>query len=143
MREKHRTTVKTKEKKRCVGAAILLALALLAGCGKTADPIDLPPDDAVTGIGVVTMNGDGISVMEADRIVTVMNVLRAAKPTRTPSVNDRPTNVTACGTVSIHAGGNTTVVYYYERDNRHYIEQPYRGIYRTEDSLEDLLFQPD
>ena len=128
-----------KKKKRFTAAAIVLALALLAGCGSLAAPIDLPPDDAVTDIGIVTIAGDEITVTEPGRIEAILNLLRAAEPTRRPSVNDQPTNVTAYVTVSIHADGQTTVVYYYEKNGGHCIEQPYRGIYRTKDGLEDLL----
>ena len=128
---------------RITAAIAVLALALLAGCGKPAAPMDLPPDNAVTEAVIVTMNGGKIAVTEPDRIEAVMHFLRAAEPTRTPSVNDQPTNVAAYGTVSVNAGGRTTVVYYYEKDGRYYLEQPYQGIYRTAYSPEDLLSQPD
>lgn len=132
-----------KKTNRIIMAAILLALALFAGCGKRAAPIDLPPDDAVAAVGMITMSGEDIYFTDPGRIKTAMDILRAAEPTRTPSVNDQPTNVASYGTVSIYAGGQSTVVYYYEKDGSHYVEQPYQGIYRTEGSLEDLLLQPD
>ena len=132
-----------KQTNRIITAAILLALALLAGCGKPAAPIDLPSDHAVTEVGGVTINGEEFAVTEPDQIEAVMRLLRAAEPTRRQSVNDSPSNVASYGIVSIYAGDRTTVVYYYEKDGKHYIEQPYRGIYRLEDSPEDLLFQPD
>lgn len=128
-----------KKTNRIIAAAILSALAFLTGCGNRAEPIDLPPDAAVTGIDIVTMAGEEITVTEPGKIEAVMSVLRAAEPTRTPSVNDCPTNVTAYGTLSIHDGDRSTVLYYYEKSGRQYIEQPYRGIYRTEDCPEDLL----
>ena len=129
-----------KKTNRLILAAILLALAQLAGCGKTAAPMDLPPDTAVAEVGVVTMNGEESAVTEPDQIEAVMRLLRAAEPTRRQSVNDQPTNVASYGTVTIRAGDRTTVVYYYEKDGKHYIEQPYRGIYRTEDGIEAILF---
>ena len=132
-----------KKTNKIIAALAILALALLAGCGKPAAPIDLPPDTAVTEAVIVTMNGEEIAVTEPDRIEAVMRFLRAAEPTRRQSVNDSPTNVARYDIVSIYAGGQITVVYYYEKDGRHYIEQPYRGIYRTADNLEDILLQPD
>ena len=132
-----------KKTNRIITAAILLALALLAGCGKKAAPIDLPSDDAVAAVGMITMSGEDIYFTDPGRIKAAMDILRAAEPTRRQSVNDSPTNVASYGIVSIYAGDRTTVVYYYEKDGKHYIEQPYRGIYRLEDSPEDLLFQPD
>ena len=45
------------------------------------------------------------------------------------------------GTISINTVGESTVVYYYDKDSKHYIEQPYRGIYEMEDYLEETLLQ--
>ena len=132
-----------KKTNRIIMAAILLTLALLAGCGKPAAPIDLPSDDAVAAVGMITMSGEDIYFTDPGRIKAAMDILRAAEPTRRQSVNDSPSNVASYGIVSIYVGDRTTVVYYYEKDGKHYIEQPYRGIYRTADNLEDLLFQPD
>lgn len=132
--------VKMKKTNKIITVLAVLALALLAGCGKRAAPIDLPPDTAVTEVCVVTMNGEEIAVTEPDRIEAVMRFLRAAEPTRRQSVNDRPTNVAIYGIVTIRAGDRTTVVYYYEKSGGYYIEQPYQGIYRIENSLEDLFY---
>lgn len=134
---------KMKKASRITAAIAVLALALLAGCGKPAAPIDLPPDTAVTEAVIVTINGEEIAVTEPDRIEAVMRLLRAAEPTRRQSVNDQPTNVASYGTVTIRAGDRTTVVYYYEKSGGRYLEQPYRGIYRTQDSLEDLFQEGD
>ena len=135
--------VKMKKKRMIAAAAIVSALVLLAGCAKPAAPMDLPPDDAVTGISIVTTTGDEVAVTDPGKIEAVMSHLRAAKPTRRQSVNDQPTNVARYGTVSIYAGNQTTVVYYYEKEDSHYVEQPYQGIYRTEDNLEDILRQSE
>ena len=135
--------VNMKKTNKIIAVLAVFALALFAGCGKPAAPIDLPPDNAVTEAVIVTMNGEKIAVTEPDRIEAVMHFLRAAEPTRTPSVNDRPTNVASYGTVTIRAGDRTTVVYYYEKSDRYYIEQPYQGVYRTQDSLKDLFQEGD
>lgn len=129
-----------KKTNKIIAVLAVLSLALLAGCGKPAAPIDLPSDDAVAAVGMITMSGEDIYFTDPDRIEAVMRFLRAAEPTRTPSVNDQPTNVARYGIVSIYSGDHTTVVYYYEKDGKHYIEQPYRGIYRTEDGIEAILF---
>ena len=60
-------------------AAILLALALLAGCGKPAAPIDLPSDDAVAAVGMITMSGEDIYFTDPSRIKAAMDILRAAE----------------------------------------------------------------
>lgn len=101
---------------------IICILTVLAGCGKKAEPIDLPSNEAVISIEVITLDGAKADITEANQIETVMTALSAAEPTRLESVNDQPTNVDAYGTISINTVGESTVVYYYDKDSRHYIE---------------------
>ena len=124
--------------KKIIAAAIVFALALLAGCGEKAEPIDIPSDDAVTSIEVITLSGAKADIPEASQIEIVMDALRAAKPTRTRSVSDQPANVDVYGTVSINTTGEATVVYYYDKDGKHFIEQPYRGVYELDKSIDDF-----
>ena len=120
---------------------MICILTVLAGCGKKAEPIDLPSNEAVTSIEVITIDGAKADITETTQIETVMTALSAAEPTRVQSVNDQPANVNAYGTISINTAGEATVVYYYDKDSKHYIEQPYRGIYELKDNLEETLLQ--
>lgn len=70
-----------------------------------------------------------------------MTALSATESTREQSVNDKPTKVDAYGTININTDDESTVVYYYDIGGKHYLEQPYIGIYKLEDSLEDTLLQ--
>ena len=125
--------------KKTIVVTILFAIALLSGCGKMAEPIDIPSKDAVTSIEVMTSDGAGENITETAQIEMIMNDLNAAEPTRLQSVKDQPTNVDVYGTVSINKAGDVVVLYYYDKDGKHYIEQPYRGIYELEESIEDRL----
>ena len=125
--------------KRTIVVTILFAIALLSGCVKMAEPIDIPSKDAVTSIEVMTSGGAGENITETAQIEMIMNDLDAAVPTRLQSVNDQPTNVDVYGTVSINTAGDVVVLYCYDKDGKHYIEQPYRGIYELEESIEDRL----
>ena len=100
---------------------MICILTVLAGCGKKAEPIDLPSNEAVISIEVITLDGAKADITEANQIETVMTALSA--------------------TISINTVGESTVVYYYDKDSKHYIEQPYRGIYEMEDYLEETLLQ--
>ena len=93
----------------------------------------MPFNEAVIRIEAITIDGAKVDITEADQIKTVMTALSAAEPTRVRSVNDQPTNVDAYGIISINTVGEATVVYYYDKDSKHYIEQPYRGIYEMDD----------
>ena len=116
----------------------VVCIVMSVGCGKKAEPIDLPSNEAVISIEVIAIDGAKVDITEASQIETVMTALSAAEPTRTQSVNDQPTNVDAYGTVSINTDSESTVVYYYDKDSKHYVEQPYRGIYEMEDYISAL-----
>ena len=120
---------------------MICILTVLAGCGKKAEPIDLPSNEAATSIEVITTDGAKVDITEASQIEIVITALSAAEPTRVQSVNDQPASVDAYGTISIKTAGESTVIYYYDKDSKHYIEQPYRGIYEMEDYLEETLLQ--
>lgn len=100
---------------------IICILTVLAGCRKKAEPIDLPSNEAVISIEIITIEGTEADITETNQIETVMTALSAAEPTRLESVNDKPTNVDAYGTISINTVGESTVVYYYDKDSKHYL----------------------
>ena len=91
---------------------------------KKADPIDLPSSGGVTSIEFVTLTEAKVDITEARHIKKIMDALKTAEPTRMQSVNDQPTNVDTCGTDNIKTTAETTVVYYYNKNSKHYIEQP-------------------
>ena len=66
---------------------MICILTVLAGCGKKAEPIDLPSNEAVISIEVITFDGAKADITEANQIETVMTALSAAEPTRLESVN--------------------------------------------------------
>ena len=119
-------------RKKIVILLAIVCIVMLAGCGKKAEAIDLPSNEAVTSIEVITIDGAKADITETTQIETA---------TRVQSVNDQPANVNAYGTISINTAGEATVVYYYDKDSKHYIEQPYRGIYELKDNLEETLLQ--
>ena len=121
--------------------AIAFALAFLAGCGKKAEPIDLPSDDMVTSIEVTAIDGGKIYPSE-DGAKEILHIIGNAEPTRSQSVNDQPTNVDAYGTIIVNANGESTTFYYYEKGGTYYVEQPYVGIYRLDFNPEAIMSPP-
>lgn len=116
-------------------------LIVLTGCERKAEPIDLPSIENVKSIEAITIEGDRVDITESGQIETIMTALIVAEPIQVKSVNDQPTNVDAYRTININTVGESTVVYYYDKNSKHYIEQPYRGIYELEDNLEVILLQ--
>ena len=49
---------------------MICILTVLAGCGKKAEPIDLPSNEAVTSIEVITIDGAKADIKEANQIET-------------------------------------------------------------------------
>ncbi|MDO4392788.1 MAG: DUF5301 domain-containing protein [Bacillota bacterium] len=116
-------------------------MIVLTGCERKAEPIDLPSIENVKSIEAITIEGDRVDITESGQIETIMTALIVAEPIQVKSVNDQPTNVDAYGTININTVGESTVVYYYDKNSKHYIEQPYRGIYELKDNLEVILLQ--
>lgn len=124
--------------KRTLAILIVCALALLAGCGKKADPMDVPPLDEMASVDITRVDGATVSIDDPAAIEAVGSALDAAEPTSLQSVNDA-LQVDAYGTISINTAGEPTVLYYCEEGGRRYVEQPYRGIYRLQGSFEEAL----
>lgn len=119
----------------------LCLLVALAGCGKKADPIDLPDNDAVKSIDISSIDGDKIELSE-DGMKEILHIVRDAEPTRSQSINDQPTNLDAYGTIVINTNEESTVLYYYEKNGKYYVEQPYVGIYRLDFNPEAIMPPP-
>ena len=104
---------------------------------KKAAPIDIPPIDDTISIEVITIGGSKADILDKNQIEAVMNHLISAEPTRIQSVNDQPTNEEAFGTININTDDVVWVLYYYEKNGKHYIEQPYRGVYELKENFEN------
>ena len=118
-------------------AAVLITVWLVFP--KKTALIDLPSSKDIASIEVITTDGNKVDLLETNHLEQVMNSLTCAEPTRTQSVNDQPTNVEAYGTININTDDVVWVLYYYEKNGKHYIEQPYRGVYELKESFENYL----
>ena len=108
----------------------VLALLLLTGCGKTAQPLALPPAEEVRSVTVVDSGGAERQMEGREEIAALLDALSSAVPTRIPSVNDAPPDGTAYDTIRIRAEGGDILLYAYEKRGNHCLEQPYQGVYR-------------
>lgn len=59
-------------RKKIVILLAIVCIVMLAGCGKNAEPIDLPSNEAVTSIEVITIDGAKADITET----TVYNLLK-------------------------------------------------------------------
>lgn len=118
---------------RKINLIILISMVLVfifSGCGheRTAPPIVLPDIEKIENIEITKTDGAIVSFDDKEQIEQFMSVLTQATPTSLQSVQDYP-QVDKCGEIDISNNDGITTVYYYEKRNKHYLEQPYRGIY--------------
>ena len=108
----------------------VLALLLLTGCGKAAPPLVLPTAEEVRSVAVASSTGTETEMESSGEIAAVLDALSSAVPTRIPSVNDAPPDGTAYDTIRLRTEGGDILLYAYEKRGKHYLEQPYQGVYR-------------
>lgn len=113
--------------------AIVLIPVIYLWCAfspKVADPIALPDIDSIEAIEIMTTDGTVVSYRDKETIDQSLSILAQATPTSKESIQDSP-NVSHYGKVDITNNDGVTTVFYYTENKKHYIEQPYQGIYET------------
>ena len=125
-------------KKTFISMACIVVLGLsLTACGKKAEPMVLPYAEEIRSIEV--SNGiDDIICIDKDVIASFIHKVSDAKATSKKSVQDVP-NVSEYTRVDLVQDGRLTSVFIYQEDDKWYIEQPYQGIYESDENILDLL----
>ena len=117
---------------------VIMMLGLCA-CSKTADPINLPTTDEITSIEISDTEGNlQSSITEAEQIEKFVAEISGAKATNKSTVQDMP-NVDDYYKADITCGEKINTIFFYEENEKHYVEQPYQGIYEMNTSLQELL----
>ena len=117
---------------------ILTSSLFLVGCGKQAEPIVLPSTNEIDSINITTFDGSEISYSDKEWIEQFIVVVTQAESTAKESIQDIP-DVETYGKVDISNNGGTTTFFYYIENEKHYIEQPYQGIYETDVDIDALV----
>ena len=107
---------------------MVVCIISLIGCSKKAEPIVLPAINEIDSINIMTFDGSEVSHSDKEWIEQFIAVVTQAKSTTKESVQDVP-NTEVYGKVDISNNGGITTFFYYTKDGKNYIEQPYRGIY--------------
>lgn len=115
-------------------ALLGVALLLTACASKVAPPMALPEN--VTSIAL-REDGETAVCTDEEWIAEFLAACKAAEPTSKPTVQDVP-NVEDYILVDL-CGDPVCTLYIYQEDGIYYIEQPYQGIYRTDETLFGLL----
>ena len=121
--------------------ALFLALVCvfgLIGCGKQAEPIVLPALDEIDSINIITLDNSEITYSDKEWIKQFIDILTNTEITNKESVQDIP-NVDSYGKVDISYNNKISTIFYYSEKEKHYIEQPYQGIYVTDVDIDVFI----
>lgn len=113
-------------------------VGLVACNQKVAPPIVLPDVDKIEAIEITTTDGTVISYSDKETIEQILSILTQATATSKQSIQDYP-QVDECSEIGISTDDKGTTVYYYEKKGKHYIEQPYQGIYQTDVDIDAFV----
>ena len=118
----------------------LMVVFLLSACSsqKVADPIVLPDVGDLTSISIVS--GD-IAATSIDKqwMADFMAILTDMESTSQSSISDAP-NVEGYIIINLNCSdGPGKTVFFYEKNGKEYVEQPYQGIYIPSSELGEKI----
>lgn len=119
--------------------SVLLVIGLITACGKKGRPIVLPATSDVTSIEIQTGGTSAVSI-DPDYIEEFMRILSDMEITNQQSISDAP-SVDDCISIIFHCDDGATVVYFYQKKNTDYVEQPYQGIYKPGPELYETIIE--
>jgi hypothetical protein len=121
----------------CLILFVLIFTLCLSGCVKKAKPIELPITDNISSIEIAGGLKDTI-ITDKKMIASFIEKVAEAIPTSKQSVQDVPT-VSEYTRVDFVSDKNISSIFIYQENSNWYIEQPYHGIYETDETILKLL----
>ena len=115
----------------------IIALTLAACAKLNTNPIYLPELDEIESVQI-TNNNEIIKTDNADWISELIIHAKLAEFTSKQSVQDIPT-VSEYIQIDFTTKSSITTLYVYQENGKWYIEQPYQGIYLTDDIFLQML----
>lgn len=85
-------------------------------------------------INLTLYNGKSVNVTESEKVEDIVKVINGAASTKEESVQDAP-DAEQYGKIILVSKEDERTLYYYEREGKYYIEEPYVGIYQCEQDL--------
>ena len=123
----------------------LTCILTLVACGKKAAPITLPQADEIASIDI-TFEENTVSHSDKTWISEIIADISSSEPTKKESVQDFPQAKSYIRIDFRHETGTETeiiTIFAYEDREKYYLEQPYRGIYKTDRKLFERLNETD
>lgn len=115
----------------------LACILTLAACGEKAAPIVLPQTSDIKSVDV-TIGENTVNHIDETWISEIVSDISNSEPTNKESIQDVP-QVESYIKIDFQFETGTSTIFAYEENGKHYIEQPYQGIYKIDSQLYERL----
>lgn len=107
---------------------------VLSGCAEKNNAEIVKESSNLQEINLTLYNGKRINVTKSEKIQDIVKVINSAESMKEESVQDVP-NAKQYGKIILVSKEDERTLYYYEREGKYYIEEPYVGIYQCDQGL--------
>ena len=114
---------------------LVIIMAVIVGCGGATESSEgIITSENIQKISVELFDKSK-KTFEGDAVGQVAEMINKATPTREKSVQDAPDTL-PLGRIIIN---DDEVIYYYQKNDKYYIEKPYTAIYETSVDINTFL----
>lgn len=107
---------------------------VLSGCAEKNNAEIVKESSNLQEINLTLYNGKSINVTKSEKIQDIVKVINSAEFTKEESVQDVP-DAEQYGKIILVSKEDERTLFYYEREGKYYIEEPYVGIYQCSQDL--------
>lgn len=116
---------------------VLLLLGIITACRRKGNPIVLPDTADINSIEINHGDTSAISI-DPDYIEEFMELLSNMEITNQESIQDAP-SVDDYVPIIFHCDDSSSEIYFYQKKDVCYVEQPYQGIYKPDSKLSEMI----
>lgn len=111
---------------------------VLSGCAENDNEEIVKESSKLQEINLTLYNEKGVNVTESGKVEDIVKAINDAASTKEESVQDVP-DAKQYGKIILVSKEDERTLYYYEREGKCYIEEPYVGIYQCEQNLDSYF----
>lgn len=117
---------------------MVLIVCILTGCAQK-DKSDIVKESFdLQEISITLYNKKCINVTESEKMQDIVKVINDTTSKKEESIQDVP-DVDKYGKIVLMSKENEKTLYYYEKKDKYYIEEPYVGIYQYTQNLNEYF----
>lgn len=117
---------------------MIVIACVLSGCAENDNAEIVKESSKLQEINLTLYNGKSVNVTESKKVEDIVKVINSAESTKEESVQDVP-DAKQYGKIILASKEDERTLYYYEREGKYYIEEPYVGIYQCEQNLDSYF----